>query len=535
MMRFFLKNDFATEHFTFKNYINLDSACHKEILKNRNSPEIRKWMTDGQEISFSEHNEFIKSLKNSEDRIYWACFYNDRMIGSFCLNPFTAGFSGEIGSYIFPEYMGQGLGSLMKKEACEYVLKSRLVSNIISKVRKENAKNIHVNKKIGFSITYEDDEYVYMTMRFGAFVTRKTFIIAEMSANHNHNFNTAVKTVKAAKKAGADAIKLQTYTADSLTLDCDGEDFVRKGGLWSGYTLYNLYKEAYTPWEWHKELFRIAKEEGLVCFSTPFDKTAVDFLDDLENPIYKIASFEITDIPLIKYVASKKKPIILSTGVAMTKDIELALRTIRTQGCNDITLLKCTSEYPAPIAEVNLLTIPDMKTRFGVKSGISDHTLGSDVAVAAVALGAEVVEKHFIIDRGVGGPDAAFSMEADEFTAMVKSIRNVESALGFVKYPSDVREIRGRTMCRSLYVASDIKKGDVITEENVRSVRPGYGEHPKYLPELLGKRVNRDLKKGDRFFASYCENEAFSSKFAGGGYRCRVDFSCCPFPARKAA
>lgn len=326
----------------------------------------------------------------------------------------------------------------------------------------------------------------------------KTFIIAELSANHNGSKQTAIDSIREAKKAGADAIKIQTYTADTLTLNCDAPDFKLGKGLWEGETLYTLYQKAYTPWEWHEEIFRVAHEEGLVCFSTPFDKTAVDLLEDLNNPIYKIASFEITDIPLIKYIASKHKPIILSTGIAMEEDIQLALDTIRGEGCNDITLLKCTSAYPAPIEDANLLTIPDMKKRFDVKVGLSDHTMGATVPMTAVALGAEVVEKHFIINRSIGGPDSAFSMEAHEFKAMVESIRQVEKALGEVKYPTDPSKIKGREFCRSLYVAEDIKAGDVITEKNVRSVRPGYGLHPKYYIELLGKKASCDMKKGER-------------------------------------
>ncbi|MBR6178915.1 MAG: pseudaminic acid synthase [Bacteroidales bacterium] len=333
----------------------------------------------------------------------------------------------------------------------------------------------------------------------------RTFIIAEMSANHNHRKEIAIDTIRAAKKAGADAIKIQTYTADTLTLDCDKPDFVCGKGLWEGETLYNLYKKAYTPWEWHEEIFRVAKEEGLVCFSTPFDKTAVDFLENLGNPIYKIASFEITDIPLIRYIASKHKPIILSTGIATLEDIELAVNTIRSEQNNDITLLKCTSAYPAPIEDANLQTIPDMKQRFGVKVGLSDHTMGSIVPVTAVALCADVVEKHFIIDRNIGGPDAAFSMEMDDFKQMVSDIRNVEKALGKVNYPSDPSKIKGREFCRSLYVAENIRAGEEITEQNVRSVRPGYGLHPKYLQDILGKKVMVDLKKGERMVLEYIQ------------------------------
>lgn len=333
----------------------------------------------------------------------------------------------------------------------------------------------------------------------------KTFIIAEMSANHNQNKQTALDTIRAAKKAGADAIKIQTYTSETMTLDCNKPDFILGKGLWEGDTYFQLYRKAYTPWEWHEEIFQVAKEEGLICFSTPFDKTAVDYLEDLGNPIYKIASFEITDIPLIKYIASKNKPVILSTGIAMEEDITLALKTLRAGGCNDITLLKCTSAYPAPIEDANLMTIPDMKQRFGVKVGISDHSEGSTVPMTAVALGAEVVEKHFIIDRSIGGPDSAFSMNAEEFTHMVYNVRQVEKSLGTVYYPKDITKIKGREHSRSLYVAEDIKKGEIITEKNVRCVRPGFGAHPKYLEKCIGRKVNKNLEKGDRFDLMYLE------------------------------
>lgn len=327
----------------------------------------------------------------------------------------------------------------------------------------------------------------------------KTFIIAEMSANHNQNKQTALDTIRAAKMAGADAIKVQTYTSETMTLDCNKPDFVLGKGLWEGDTYFQLYRKAFTPWEWHEEIFRVAQEEGLICFSTPFDKTAVDFLEDLGNPIYKIASFEITDIPLIKYIASKNKPVILSTGIAMEEDIKLALETLRAGGCKDITLLKCTSAYPAPIEDANLMTIPDMKQRFGVKVGLSDHSEGSTVPMAAVALGAEVVEKHFIIDRSIGGPDSAFSMNVEEFADMVRNVRLVEKALGNVFYPTDPTKIKGREHSRSLYVAEDVKAGDVVTEMNVRSVRPGFGAPPKYLPEVMGKIFLKAATKGERF------------------------------------
>lgn len=330
-------------------------------------------------------------------------------------------------------------------------------------------------------------------------MSNKTYIVAELSANHGHKLENALASVRAAKATGADAIKIQTYTADTITLNCDADDFqVKSGTMWDGVTLYQLYQQAYTPWEWHKAIFDEAKRVGIDCFSTPFDKSAVDFLEELNNPIYKIASFEITDIPLIEYAASKQKPMVISTGIATEQDIEDAIAACHRVGNYDVTLLKCTSAYPAPVEEANLHTMLDMRERFDVKVGLSDHTMGSDVAIAAVALGATMVEKHFIMDRAIGGPDAAFSMQQDEFAAMVQSIRNVEKAIGAVVYPTDPSRIKGREFCRSLYVAEDMKAGDVITELNVRSVRPGYGLAPKFLQEILGKRVNRELKMGKR-------------------------------------
>lgn len=337
----------------------------------------------------------------------------------------------------------------------------------------------------------------------------KTFIVAELSANHGHNLEKALASVRAIAEIGVDAVKIQTYTADTITLDCGKEDFVVAGGtLWDNTKLYDLYKEAYTPWEWHQAIFNEAKKCGIICFSTPFNNTAVDFLEECGNPIMKIASFEITDVNLIRYAASKGKPMVISTGVATMEDIELAIKACHEAGNNDITLLRCVSAYPAPMENVNLRTMVDMKERFGVKVGLSDHTMGSDVAIAAVALGAEMIEKHFILDRAIGGPDAAFSMTVDEFKSMVTSIRNVEKAIGEVVYQTDPSTIKGRQFSRSLYVAEDIKAGDIITEKNVRSVRPGYGLHPKYLQEILGKKVNRDLEKGDRMRLEYVDKQA---------------------------
>lgn len=338
-------------------------------------------------------------------------------------------------------------------------------------------------------------------------MSKSTYIIAELSANHGHKLENALASVRAAKAAGADAIKIQTYTADTITLDCDSADFQLKSGtIWDGITLYQLYQQAYTPWEWHQAIYDEAKQIGIDCFSTPFDKSAVDFLEQLGNPIYKIASFEITDIPLIEYAASKHKPMIISTGIATLEDIQLALDACHRVGNYDITLLHCVSAYPAPLENVNLRTMVDMAELYGVKIGLSDHTMGADVAVAAVALGASVIEKHFILDRSIGGPDAAFSMQTGEFKAMVQSIRNVERSLGNVVYRNNPPEIKGREFSRSLYIAEDMKRGDVITEKNVRSIRPGYGLHPKFQLAILGKRINCNLKKGTRMKMEYLAN-----------------------------
>ena len=324
----------------------------------------------------------------------------------------------------------------------------------------------------------------------------KVFIIAELSANHKGNIETAIKTIRAAKRAGADCIKLQTYRPDTITLESNFDDFIIKEGIWKGKNLFELYGNAFTPWEWHEKLFQVAKDEGLVCFSSPFDKSAVDFLETLNVPAYKIASFEITDTPLIEYVASKGKPVIISTGIAQETDIELALNACKRMGNNNIILLKCTSSYPAPINEANLIMIKNLAKRFGVITGLSDHTIGLTAPVLATAFGAKIIEKHFIIDRNIGGPDASFSMNEKEFTEMVKAVRESESAIGKIDYSLTESQKKGRNFSRSLYVVKDIKKNDIITEDNVKSIRPGYGIHPKYLKDIIGKTVKLDLDKG---------------------------------------
>ena len=336
-----------------------------------------------------------------------------------------------------------------------------------------------------------------MITSIGNFKLDKTFIIAELSANHNHDFALAVKTIEAAAKAGADAIKVQTYTADTITIDCDNDYFkIKQGTIWDGKTLYQLYKEAYTPWDWQPKLKEIAEKSGLVFFSSPFDFTAVDFLEKMQVPAYKIASFEITDIPLIEYVAKKGKPIIISTGIATIEDIQLAVDTCKKASNVQIALLKCTSSYPAPIEEANLLTIPDLEKRFNITPGLSDHTISNTVSVAAVALGARIIEKHFILDRCMGGPDASFSIEPNEFAEMVKNIREVEQAKGVVNYELNEKTRKSREFSRSLFTVQDIVAGEAITSENVHSIRPGYGLHPKYLPDVLGKTAKTNINKG---------------------------------------
>lgn len=335
----------------------------------------------------------------------------------------------------------------------------------------------------------------------------KCFIIAELSANHGGDLEIAKETIRAAKRAGANAIKLQTYTADTITLNVKTDHFkINQGTAWDGQYLYDLYKEAALPWEWHKPLYKLAKEEGLVCFSSPFDNTAVDFLESLNTPIYKVASFEITDIPLIKHIASKRKPIIISTGIATIEDIELAIETCKAEGNTDITILKCTSAYPAAPEDANLLTIPDIANRFGVKSGLSDHTLGIEAPMVAVALGATVIEKHFILDKAIGGADAHFSLDETEFKQMVDAVRLTESLIGKVDYEMTGKKRKSREFSRSLFVSMDVKAGDVLTKENIKSVRPGYGLHPKYYYEILGKQFLTDAKKGEPLSINHVGN-----------------------------
>ncbi|MGL4452577.1 MAG: pseudaminic acid synthase [Sarcina sp.] len=325
----------------------------------------------------------------------------------------------------------------------------------------------------------------------------KCFIIAEMSANHLQDFDRAVEIIKKAKWAGADAIKLQTYTPDTITLDCDNEYFqIKQGTIWDGTTLHKLYQTAYTPWEWQGKLKEIAEEEGLVFFSSPFDFSSVDFLESINVPAYKIASFEITDIPFIEYIASKAKPVIMSTGIARLGDIQEAIDACHRRGNKDIAILKCTSAYPAPVNEINLKTMVNMKETFNITTGLSDHTMGTTVSVAAVAMGAKIVEKHMTLRRSDGGADSKFSMEPEEFKEMVDAIRMTEKAIGRVTYDLSEKQKNSREHSRSLFVVKDVKEGETFTNENVKSIRPGFGIATKYINDIIGKKAKCDIEKG---------------------------------------
>lgn len=326
----------------------------------------------------------------------------------------------------------------------------------------------------------------------------KPFIVAEMSGNHNQSLERALAIVDAAADAGVDALKLQTYTADTMTIDKrDGEFFIAdKNSLWQGESLYELYQKAYTPWEWHEPIFKKCHDRGIICFSTPFDFTAVDFLEKLGNPIYKIASFENGDIPLIQKIAQTKKPIVASTGMATLAELDELVRTARENGCADLTLLKCTSSYPASPVGTNIRTIPHMRQLFDCHAGLSDHTLGIGAAVASIALGAEVIEKHFTLSRAEGGVDAAFSLEPQEMAQLVRECRTAWEALGEVSYGVTEQEKKSLQFRRSLYIVEDMKAGDTITEKNMRSIRPGLGLVPRYYDVVMGKKVRKDIKAG---------------------------------------
>jgi N-acetylneuraminate synthase len=322
------------------------------------------------------------------------------------------------------------------------------------------------------------------------------YIIAEMSANHNGKIETAFQIIDAAKLSGADAVKLQTYRPETITLNCDTDDFKIKGGLWDGRTLYDLYEEAHTPWEWHSSLFEYARKIGITIFSTPFDRTAVDLLESLNAPAYKIASFEVVDTELIKYVASTGKPLLISTGMADAAEIEAAIEAAREGGCKEIAVLHCVSGYPAPASDYNLRTIPDMIRRFGLVTGLSDHTLDNTTALTSIAMGASIIEKHFTLDRRGGGPDDSFSLEPKDLAALCNDSKTAWYSIGQVDYGRKSSEVENIKFRRSLYFVKNLMAGDVITAEAVRSIRPGFGLPPKMINEIIGRRLNRNTKCG---------------------------------------
>lgn len=323
------------------------------------------------------------------------------------------------------------------------------------------------------------------------------FIIAEMSGNHNQDINRAYKIIDAAAEAGVDAVKLQTYTADTLTIDCDNEYFqVKVNDAWKGQTLYSLYKLAYTPWDWQPKLKEYGESKGLVVFSTPFDETAVDFLEKMNVVLYKVASFETGDLELLQKIGRTKKSVIISRGMTSAEELDLAIKTLREAGAPKVAVLHCVSSYPATPDQMNLATIPDIAKKFGVVSGLSDHTLGTTVSLTSIGLGASIIEKHFTLRRVDGGPDAGFSLEPEEMKNLVKAVREAEMAIGRPNYETDSKEAENKVFRRSLFVVKDIKKGEIFTRDNIRCIRPGYGLAPSYLPEILGKTANSDIKRG---------------------------------------
>ena len=332
------------------------------------------------------------------------------------------------------------------------------------------------------------------------------YVIAELSANHNGKLETALRIIEETQKAGADAVKLQTYTADTITLNCDSEQFQIHGGLWDGKTLYQLYQEAHMPWDWHKPLFEHARKLGITIFSSPFDNTAVDLLEDLNAPAYKIASFEAVDLPLIQYVASTGKPMIISTGMADAEEIQQAIDAARAGGRKELAILHCVSGYPAPAADYNLSTIPDMIRRFGLVTGLSDHTLDNTTAIASVVLGASIIEKHFTLDRKGGGPDDSFSIEPPELRALCTDSKTAWSALGSINYQKKASEQANLKFRRSLYVVQDIEAGELLTEQNIKSIRPGYGLEPKHLQAVLNKKARQALKAGTPLSFDHMDN-----------------------------
>jgi len=481
--------------------LSIRKASSSDILNTfnlSNDSIVRQSSFTSDPILFQNHEKWFNQILDNKSILFYVIHDGENFVSQIRYKK-TSDTACEISISITEEYRGKHVGSQCLSLSIQELKKEWKCCSIVAEVKEENSASNNFFLKNEFYLVrkyLKDGNTVFVYNR--NISNNRTFIIAELSANHGQKLSIALDTIKAAKEAGADAVKIQTYTPDTITINCDNEYFqIKQGTLWDGTILYNLYKTAYTPWEWHNELFEYAEKIGITFFSTPFDKSAVDLLEKLNNPLYKIASFELNDIPLIKYAASKGKPMIMSTGVSTLEEIEEAVQACYAVGNYDITLLKCTSSYPAPLDEANLLTIPNMIKRFGIKIGLSDHTMGDIAASTAVALGASVIEKHFILDRSLGGPDADFSMEPSEFEIMVERIRDVEKTLGSVSYELSDKMKKNRKFSRSLFAVKDIKEGEVFTEENVRSIRPGDGLSPKYLPEILGKKAKKSITFGE--------------------------------------
>lgn len=463
----------------------------RKVFELSNDLTVRGNSINGQAIEWAEHEKWYASaIADHNLKFYVAETLNGGFVGQirFCYD----GLAWIVSISITANFRGHGLGRMILNKAME----TSGIRCFVAKVKKDNIASGKLFKSCGY---HECGEEIIAGEKFYIFRRMKgVFIIAEMSANHCGDFELAKKIISAAKDAGADAVKIQTYTADTITIDCKSDGFLIKGdgNLWKNRYLYELYQKASTPWEWQPKLKAFADSIGMPFFSTPFDYTAVDFLEKMEVPMYKIASFEAMDYSLIKYAAKCGKPMIVSTGVSSLEEMQGAIDACRESGNNDITLLKCTSEYPAKLEDMNLLTIKDMISRFGpqgVKIGLSDHSMSIEPVVAAVALGAKVIEKHFTIDRALGGEDSGFSLNKNEFAAMVGAVRNTEAALGKINYSINSDN---RKFARSLYVVKDIKAGDVLTNDNVRSIRPSNGLHPKFLPSVIGKHTLVDVPFG---------------------------------------
>lgn len=468
-------------------------------------------------ITYQEHLNWISPIINgtNKKRLLFVVIAKGEKTGQIRFDILDKNVS-EVSISFLKEHHGAGIANFALKKGID-IMKKLGVTKILAEIFENNISSIKFFEKHGFTflkdITSNLKLYEFLIkneMKIGNKIINEnspTLIVAELSANHNQDLDIAIKTIKSAKAAGADAIKIQTYTPDTMTIDCNKEFFqINQGTLWDGENLYSLYKKAYTPWGWHETLKKITEELGMLFFSTPFDKTSVDFLENLKVPCYKIASFEITDLPLIKYVASKGKPIIISTGIAKLEEIEDAINVCKKEGNDQIILLKCTSSYPAPLEESNLKNILYLKEKFNTIIGLSDHTLGISAPLTAVALGAKIIEKHFIIDKKIGGPDSEFSLEPLEFEKMVKGIRGIEKLLGKKEYQFTEKMNKGRKFSRSIFAVKNIIKGDLFNEENIRIIRPGDGLAPKNIYNILGKKAKKDIDYGTPLSWDLIEN-----------------------------